>query len=206
MEFWDISNSSKTTKKNDTNKEKEDSKNGSSEKHENTIYFYEDIDDGTILNLIKNIKECDIDLIKKEAEFGLENSIIPIYINVNSNGGNIIDSFIAYDTILNSKRQIITTVHGLAASSATFITLAGNKRRITKNSYMLIHQLSGFSFGTYNEIKDHNENITKIMNRMKRIYKERTKLDKKELAYLINHDLYMDSEECLKKGFVDEII
>jgi ATP-dependent protease ClpP protease subunit len=42
----------------------------------------------------------------------------------------------------------------MAASAATIISVAGTKRFITPSSYMLIHQLSTFMSGNFEQLKE----------------------------------------------------
>jgi NAD kinase len=49
----------------------------------------------------------------------------------------------------NNKYKINTFAEGTVSSAATLLFLAGNKRYMTENSFMLIHQLSGCLYGNY---------------------------------------------------------
>ena len=75
-----------------------------------------------------------------------------------------------------------------------------------KHSYMLIHQLSSGMWGKYQEMKDEMDNCDRLMEAIKRIYEEHTKVPKKEMDKILKHDLWWDAETCLKYGLVDEII
>jgi ATP-dependent protease ClpP protease subunit len=44
------------------------------------------------------------------------------------------------------------------------------------------------------------------MKCIKKIYLEHTKLKEPELDDILKHDIYLDAEEALKYGIVDEII
>jgi len=175
------------------------------EKINNRIYFYSDIYTDKILQFNKSIREMNNDLSERAAQLGLE-SQIPIYIHINSNGGYVIDGFSAMDEIMKSRCPVYTIVDGIAASAATFLSVVGKKRFIKQNSFILIHQLSTASWGKYSEILDNAQNCKKLMEKIKKIYLDHTKLTEKDLNKLLEHDLYLDSEEALKYGFVDEII
>ena len=76
---------------------------------------------------------------------------------------------------------------------------------MTKNAYMLIHQLSSGAWGKMNEIEDEYKNLEDLMKRIKSIYNENSKIPKKELNDFLKHDLWFDLDKCLKYGLVDEI-
>jgi ATP-dependent protease ClpP protease subunit len=70
---------------------------------------------------------------------------------------------------------------------------------------MLIHQLSSGFWGKMSEIEDEYKNLAELMERLLNIYKENTKIPKKELHDLLRHDLWLNSDKSLKYGLVDEI-
>jgi len=110
---------------------------------ENRIYFYSEIERSSILTLNKNLREMSNALISKK--YTQETEIIPpIYLHINSYGGNIFAGLSALDEIekINKNVNIITIVDGCCASAGTFLSIAGKERWINKHAYMLIHQLS----------------------------------------------------------------
>ena len=44
------------------------------------------------------------------------------------------------------------------------------------------------------------------MEKIKKIYKENTRIPKKELDNILKHDLWWEAEKCLEYGLVDEIL
>ena len=71
---------------------------------------------------------------------------------------------------------------------------------------MLIHQLSAGYWGKYEELKDDMQNNDLIMNKIKDIYKEYTKIPSKKLDEVLKRDLWWDAKTCLEYGLIDEII
>jgi ATP-dependent Clp protease protease subunit len=171
----------------------------------NRIYFYSDINSTNVLNLVQTLKQNDNEFIVKSKELNLEN-LIPIYLHIQSYGGEIFSGFSAMDNILMCKSPVITIVDGVCASAGTFLSIVGKKRLITKNSYMLIHQLSSFHWGKYSELEDQKQNMDNFMIKIKEIYTEYTKIPKVVLDDILKHDLFFDSNKCLEYGLVDEII
>ena len=71
---------------------------------------------------------------------------------------------------------------------------------------MMIHQLSSFMWGKYEEFKDEMGLQDKLMERLLSYYVAKTHLSKKEVKKMLKRDFWMDAEECVEKGFVDEIL
>ena len=104
------------------------------------------------------------------------------------------------------KTPVYTYVDGFAASAATLISVVGKKRYMTKNSLMLIHQLSGADSGKFYELQDQMSNMQILMNKINKIYLNKTKIDQDTLLKLLQKDLWLDAKTCLAYGLVDEII
>ena len=71
------------------------------------------------------------------------------------------------DTILRTKVPVETYVDGFCASAATFLSVAASGRFMSRNSYMLIHQLSSTLWGKYSEIEDEKKNLDLMMETIK---------------------------------------
>ena len=62
---------------------------------------------------------------------------------------------------------------------------------------MLIHQLKmGTEYSKFNEIQDYYSNAETLMEIVRNIYLENTKLDKELLNELLNKDLWLNSTFC----------
>jgi ATP-dependent protease ClpP protease subunit len=78
---------------------------------------------------------------------------------------------------------------------------------MTKNSLMLIHQLSTTTEnGKYAELQDQMANMDSLMKIIVNIYKENTNISDSDLFLLLQKDIWLNSTECLRYGLVDEII
>lgn len=174
------------------------------EKVENTLYFYAEVYRDNILKLNKELAVLNNQLYYQSVT--TKNSPAEIFLNIQSYGGSIFSGLSAMDMIANSHIKVNTVVDGCAASAATLMSVAGNRRYIKKHSYILIHQLSSIFWGNYEQLKDDMENSHKFMAMIKDIYKEKTKIPMKKLNEILKHDLWFDSKEALLYGLVDEIL
>ena len=170
----------------------------------NRIYFYSGVETKNILGLNKALRELAGEILHSSVV--LECSQADIFLHVNSHGGDLFSGLAAMDEIRKSKVPVISIVDGCAASAATLMTIAANKRQINKHAYMLIHQLSSGMWGKYKEMKYEMENVDNMMKTIREIYLEYTKIPKKKLNEILDRDLWFDAETCLKYGLVDEII
>lgn len=178
------------------------------------IYFDAGIDKKNIISLRKETEKVLNDIVFKAREAEKIGCVViypPIKLHINSPGGylNYAFTFIDFMTqvkLKNPKIKFHTIIEGGSASAATLISVTGDRRFITENGQMLIHQLSGVNWGKFSELKDDMKNSTESMNRIKKIYVKHSKLTDKELNKILKHDLYWNAEKCLEVGLVDEIL
>lgn len=173
---------------------------------DNTIFFYSDVNVIACSDLNRMLREIDARLTLAAGIMKAESFTPTIHLRVNSYGGDIFAGLSTVDTIRSLKCKLYTYVEGACASAATLITACGHRRFIGKHSFMLVHQLSSISAGTFEQLQDNHENNKRLMGLIKSIYKQYTKIPMKELDGILKHDLWMDSSECMQYGLVDEIV
>ena len=172
--------------------------------HENKIYYYANVNRESASELNKKIGELE----SKSLTLGHNLDIDPptLKVLINSGGGSITAGISSMDTILRCKVPVHTYVDGFCASAATFLSVVGNYRFMSRNSYMLIHQLSTNFWGKYSEFEDEKQNLDLMMTTIKNVYKEYTKVPMKKIDEILKHDLMWDAETCKSLGLIDEIV
>ncbi len=172
--------------------------------YENKIYYYSGVNRETVVEL--NHKLSELEAKHLTVSNVLEIDPPPIRLFINSGGGSIIAGIASMDTISRCNVPVYTFVDGFCASASTFLSVVGKKRFMSKNSYMLIHQLSSQLWGKYSEIEDEKKNLDLMMETIRTVYTEHTKVPTEELDEILKHDLLWDAKKCLEYGLVDEII
>ena len=170
----------------------------------NEIYFYGPVSQRSCFELKNKINELDLRSSVYTAQYKIPPP--PIHLHIQSNGGSIFHTLYIVDLIQNIDTPVYTYIDGFAASAATLISVVGKKRFITKNSLMLIHQLSGSDNGKFYELQDQMTNMNILMNTIGNIYLNKTNIPPSELDVLLRKDLWLDSKTCLNYGLVDKII
>ena len=174
---------------------------------DNHIYYYGGVTTGNCLKLNLAIQDITRKLRLVNVDLGVNN--LKIYLHINSFGGSVFAALSSIDTIIHSDYPIVSIIEGAAASAATLISVVCQERVIRENAFMLIHQMSSSFWGKMEEIKDEFSNLKKLTKKLKRIYKNHTKLDNKtsdvKLNHILKRDLWWDSDECMKYGLVDRI-
>jgi ATP-dependent Clp endopeptidase proteolytic subunit ClpP len=169
----------------------------------NHIYFYSEVDRDTIRELLEVLRDTEAYCLQMKRQMNLKK--VPIYLHINSYGGCIFSALNAIDYIEASTVPVYTIIEGSTASAGTLMSVCGRKRFIRPNAHMLIHQLSSECWGKMSELEDEFSNLKAIMTKLKSIYKDHTTIPKNELKHLLKHDLWLNSDQCLEYGLVDDV-
>lgn len=171
--------------------------------HHNHIYFNNDINMETAFELNKELREVEIKIKTLSASMSLP--IQPIYLHLTTDGGVIHAAMSIIDCMNSLSIPVYTIIDGFVASAGTLISIAGEKRFMGKNAYMLIHELRGGMWGKMTEIEEEYSNLVKIMTHIIKIYTKKTNIKKKELKEILKKDAIWNLKECLEKGLIDEV-
>ena len=169
-----------------------------------TIFYYTRIDKPHVLELNKHLHNLQTAHLTSANSLGVDPA--PIRVRLNSGGGSIVAGVAGMDNIRTLKVPVYTIVDGFCASAATFLSVVGEHRQMTKNSFMLIHQLSTSFWGKYEEFEDEKKNLDLMMDMIRSVYREHTTIPIKELDKILKRDLMLEASDCLEWGLVDEII
>ena len=159
------------------------------------VFLFDVVKDATIRNLIKEIVALD----------NLNNDPIALYIN--SPGGSVDDGFALIDTINGIRSPVVTVIVGQACSMAGIISIAGDKRLMSKHSVWMSHDMAGGIRGDYTtKVIDRTEFLKREQKKLNDFIRKHTKLSEAEVQKATHGELWLYPEECLDKGIVDGII
>ena len=108
-----------------------------------------------------------------------------------------------YDFIKTLKIPVHTYINGFIASAATFLFLAGEKRFMTENGNILIHQISTGFWGKFEDLEDEYKNTSELMKIVKKIYMDNTSMSKKIIDNIIKRELYISYSDAVKYNIIN---
>ena len=130
-----------------------------------------------------------------------------ILIYINSPGGSVTAGLAIYDVIKYVKPDVQTICVGSAFSMGALLLSAGTKgkRYILPHGKVMLHQPSGGAGGQSSDIQIHAKEIVKTKRELNQILAECTGKTIEEVNKDTDRDLYMNAEEAVAYGVVDQV-
>jgi ATP-dependent protease ClpP protease subunit len=167
------------------------------------VYFNTDITNESAFELNKELRNVDTKINVLNASMDIPK--VPIHLHLTTNGGLIYAALSIIDCIKTLRNPVHIIVDGFVASAGTLILLAGTRRYMCENAYLLIHELRSGMWGKMTEIEEEYLNLKKLMSHIIDIYTKNTKLKKKELeTTILKKDIIWNLDECIHKGIIHE--
>ena len=137
-----------------------------------------------------------------------ENPDAPIHMYINSPGGSVVDGLAIVDTMNLISCPVYTYCIGQCASMGSIFLVSGEKghRYALPNSRIMIHQVSGGSQGTYEDMKRSINEAGRLNELLAGILATGTNKTLKTVKNDMDRDYFMSADEALKYGIVDKII
>ena len=136
------------------------------------------------------------------------NRELPVYVYIDSPGGDVSAGFAIYDMIRFVSCPVILIGNGLIASAAALILLSVPKERrvgLPDSEYLIHKPLSGMK-GTATEIQIHAANLAKTKEKLNKIISEATGTDLEKVKADTERDYWLNAEEALEYGLISKII
>jgi len=135
-----------------------------------------------------------------------KDQMINLYIN--SPGGLVDQTLAIYDTMQFLGCDVATYCIGQASSGAAIILAAGMKgnRFALPNAKVMLHQPYGGITGQAEDIRIQAEEVLRDKALLNEILAKHTGQDSEKIGAEIERDRYMNAQEALEYGLVDEIL
>lgn len=139
-----------------------------------------------------------------------------IDVHINSEGGEVFDGLAIYESIRQHPAFVTTYVDGLAASAASFIAQAGDKRVMARNARMMIHSagiVGGvMAVGNSEQLLEHAKVVVELAallndlsDNIADIYAEKSDKTAKQWRKIMNDEKWFSAQEAVDAGLADEV-
>jgi len=163
------------------------------------IFLGEEIDD-----FIANIINAQLLFLENE-----ESNEEPIWLYINSPGGDCYSGLAIYDTMQMIKAPVYTCVMGLAASMAYVLSISGEKkhRYALKHSRLMMHQpLGGVPYSQATDIHIYNQEMQDVKQDLIEIISLHTKQTIDKVTIDCDRDYWFTAKRAVEYGAIDKIL
>ena len=132
-----------------------------------------------------------------------------LVVEINSVGGDVMAGLGIYNMLRSwakGGKAVTTRVTGVAASIASIIALAGDKREMPKNTFAMVHQASTFAVGTADDMRDAADTLDKVDGSLRGIYMDRMGVDEAKAKEIMAKDTWLTADEAMDLGFATALI
>lgn len=133
-------------------------------------------------------------------------------ININSQGGNILDSLFLREEFARLRKRghyLTMAAYGRSASCAAWLLQAADKRIIGADSWLLIHEVTSTMNGSFSRsaIKAELDRVDELQAQTNELLCRRSKLTPEKILANIagGKDWWLNARTSLNEGLVDEI-
>ena len=144
-----------------------------------------------------------VDFAKQLSELG---AVKEINVRLNSPGGSVFDGLAIYNLLRQHEAKITTTIDGIAASIASIIYQAGDRRVMAANGTYMIHDPWTMAYGSAEELRRQAEVLDKLADSLRTTYVNRSGLAVETVRELMAEETWFNAAEALEAGFVDEVV
>ena len=134
----------------------------------------------------------------------------PIYLYINSNGGEVDAGLYIYDVLQSLTVPVYTYCTGIAASMAALLLAGGQQGRrfILPHSKTMIHEplLVGGVGGSATSIRNISDSILETRKIVNGILAKHTGKSLKEVNKATAYDNYMNAEKSVEFGICDKVV
>jgi len=129
-----------------------------------------------------------------------------IRVEINSPGGDVWDGIAIYNALRLHPANVTTRVDGMAASIASVIAQAGDRRIMVASSQMMIHNAWGMTVGDHGDHADMAD-ILKVQDEViAQAYASRSGKTAEHFRALMEAETWMTAQDAVDQGLADEVL
>ncbi|MCC5946910.1 MAG: Clp protease ClpP [Nitriliruptoraceae bacterium] len=129
-----------------------------------------------------------------------------IRVEINSPGGDVFDGVALYNALRAHPAHVTTRVTGVAASIASVIAQAGDRRVMLGGAQMMIHRAWGLAMGDGDEMRTFAALLDRQDDVIAKIYANRSGRTPASYLKLMAAETWFDARQAVTAGLADEVI
>lgn len=129
-----------------------------------------------------------------------------IEVQINSPGGDVFDGIAIFNALRAHQAHVTTRVDGIAASAASVIVQAGDRRVMLGSSQVMIHDAWGMAVGSAADMREFADLLDLQSDVLAGIYADRSGRDRDEIRQMMLGETWLVDQAAVDAGLADEVV
>jgi len=130
----------------------------------------------------------------------------PVEIQISSAGGLVLEGLEIFNLIKNYEGKKTCHLMGLAASMASYISLAGDRITAEANCVFMVHNVLGVAVGNHDDLRKAADIYEGFTNLLATAYAAKCGKTVADVRAMMDAETFLFGAEAKDAGFVDEIL
>jgi len=132
----------------------------------------------------------------------------PMYLYINSEGGQIVPTMAIMDTMKHLRAQVGTVGFGSARAMGGLLLASGakGKRAALPNTCIMLHHPSGVARGSASDVQNEGRELMRIRSQINKKISDITGRPVEVVSEEIRRDKHFTAEQALEYGIIDKIL
>ena len=129
-----------------------------------------------------------------------------VTVYINSPGGDMFEGIAIYHRLQEHSHQVTTKVLGMAASAASIVFLAGEKREVASSAFLMIHNCWTWLAGNRHYLRDIADDMEEFDAAMADLYAETSGQPAEDMAELMDDETYIRGKRAVELGLATGLL
>jgi ATP-dependent Clp protease protease subunit len=132
----------------------------------------------------------------------------PMYLYINTEGGQVVPTMAIMDTMNHAKSKVGTVAFGSARAMGGLLLTNGEKgmRAALPNTCVMLHHPSGVARGAASDVQNEGRELLSIREKINKIVAKNCNQDIELVRKTINRDKHFTAEQAQDWGIIDKVL
>jgi ATP-dependent Clp protease, protease subunit len=150
-------------------------------------------------------RESDVSAYTLSSQIAELGDVDTIKVYINSCGGEVAEGLAIYNVLKRNNAKVITFCDGFACSIASVIFAAGDERKMSSASLLMVHNAWMYTGGNADQLRKDADDLDTVTQASINAYLSIAAISEDEIKALMDAESWITPQEALSYGFATEI-
>ncbi len=131
---------------------------------------------------------------------------MPVTVYINSPGGDMFEGIAIYNRLREHTKEVTVKVIGIAASAASVIAMAGDKREVAATGFLMIHNCWTCVCGNRHAMREFANTMEEFDLTMADLYAETSDQPVEDMSRMMDEETYIRGKKCVELGLATSLL